>query len=90
MFLTISPGLVYTDMTKDVPAFQELPESAWVPIAKAGELCLLLASGAVDELSGRYIHVRNDDIEKLIDNAEEIIEKDLQVLRLRQFVEEPI
>ncbi len=78
----ISPGLVYTDMTKDIQFFKNLPDSAWTPIEMAGDLCATLASGSADELSGRFIHVREDDLSALIEQADEIIEKDAQVLHL--------
>jgi len=81
---TFSPGLVYTDMTKDVPLFKTFPDSAWVPIELAGEICVLLASGAADKLSGRYFHVREDDVAALIEQADKVIEQDAQTLRLRQ------
>ena len=80
----ISPGLVYTDMTKDVPIFKDLPDSAWTSIDRAGEVCLLLASGVADELSGRFMHVSDDDLSHLVERSEEIVTEDLQVLRLRR------
>jgi NAD(P)-dependent dehydrogenase (short-subunit alcohol dehydrogenase family) len=82
-----SPGLVYTDMTKDVPLFKTLPDSAWVPVERAGELCVLLASGFADKLSGRYFHVSEDDIEELVAQADDVIEKDTQVLQFRRLTD---
>lgn len=64
----ISPGFVWTEMT------ERLRDSPWFPgfgspnpnePERAGELVLRLASGELDALSGRYIHVR-DDIEKML------------------------
>ena len=81
---TISPGLVLTDMTKDVEFFKDLPASAWTPIEKAGELCVVLASGQADKLTGRFIHVREDDIHDMIERADVIIKDDLYALRLRK------
>lgn len=80
----ISPGLVLTDMTRDVEFFKDLPADAWTPIEKGAELCAVLASGQADKLTGRMIHAREDDIHALIDRAEEIIEQDLYTLRLRK------
>lgn len=76
----ISPGMVKTDMTADVP--DEFADVDWTPIEKSGELCLVLASGRADALSGRYIHAKEHDIEDLIARADEIAEKDLQTMRL--------
>lgn len=64
----ISPGFVWTEMT------ERLRDSPWFPgfgspnpnePERAGELVLRLASGELDALSGRFIHVR-DDIEQML------------------------
>jgi NAD(P)-dependent dehydrogenase (short-subunit alcohol dehydrogenase family) len=64
----ISPGFVWTAMT------ERLRGSPWFPDfgspdpnepERAAELVLRLASGELDALSGRFIHVR-DDIEKML------------------------
>ena len=64
----ISPGFVWTEMT------ERLRDSPWFPgfgspnpnePERAGELVVRLASGELDALSGRYIHVR-DDIDELL------------------------
>jgi 3-oxoacyl-[acyl-carrier protein] reductase len=76
---TISPGLVQTDMTQrfgeDVP---------WTPPELAPQLVRVLASGRADKLSGRYIHAEHDDIEDLIRRADEIVEADLNAIRLQR------
>lgn len=79
----ISPGLVRTAMTQDVPIFKSVPDSAWDPAERAGELCVFLATGKADRLSGRYIHVR-DDIDMLLQRSDEIERDDLHALRLRR------
>ena len=78
---TVSPGLVYTDMTKDVPYFKNLPKDAWSPIEKIAELVVKLASKDVSTLSGKFIHV-NDDLDRLLENAEKITKDGLYTLRL--------
>jgi NAD(P)-dependent dehydrogenase (short-subunit alcohol dehydrogenase family) len=78
----ISPGRVHTDMTDSVPIFKGAPESRWTPIERVGELCVRLAMGQADALSGRFIRVL-DDLDDLIQRADEITQKDLYVLRLR-------
>jgi 3-oxoacyl-[acyl-carrier protein] reductase len=80
----ISPGLVLTDMTRVMPGIDDFVADDFTPIERTGELCVLLASGQADALTGRYIHVRYDDIHDLIARSDEVVEKDLQTLRLRQ------
>ena len=79
----ISPGLVHTQMADAVESFKSLPDSEWTSIERAGELCLFLASGAADRLSGRYIHV-HDDVREMVSRAQEIEENDWYALRLRK------
>lgn len=78
-FFVISPGLVRTEMT-DHSYFEDVPAQYWTPIEKSGELCVKLASGIADRLSGRFIHAE-DDLEDLIARADEIVERDLHVLK---------
>jgi NAD(P)-dependent dehydrogenase (short-subunit alcohol dehydrogenase family) len=76
----ISPGLVRTAMTEDV-----FPDDApWTPPELAPRLVRALASGRADRLAGRYIHAEHDDIEDLIRRADEIVEQDLNAIRLRR------
>ena len=78
----ISPGLVRTAMADDIPFYKDTPADEWVPAERSGELCAFLATGQADRLSGRYIHV-TDDVQQMIQQADQIIEQDLHVLRLR-------
>ncbi len=76
----ISPGLVRTAMTED-----DLSDDApWTPPELAPQLVHVLASGRADALVGRYIHAEHDDIEDLIRRADEIVERDLNAIRLRR------
>jgi 3-oxoacyl-[acyl-carrier protein] reductase len=76
----ISPGLVRTEMTED-----RFPDGApWTPPELAPRLVRALASGRADSLSGRYIHAEHDHIEDLIGRADEIVERDLNTIRLRR------
>ncbi len=77
----ISPGLVLTAMTQDISMFKDTPDLDWTSVERAGELCVFLATGKADRLSGRYIHVL-DDINQLLDRADEIEEKNLYSLGL--------
>jgi short-subunit dehydrogenase len=76
---TISPGLVRTDMTQNFA--DDLP---WTPPELAPRLVRMLASGRADRLAGRYLHAEHDDIEDLIHRADEIVEQDLNSIRLRR------
>ena len=76
---TFSPGLVRTDMTE--PFGDDMP---WTPPELAPRLVRVLASGRADRLAGRYIHAEHDDIEALIERGDEIIERDLNAIRLQR------
>jgi len=76
----ISPGLVKTEMTDDVfPA-----DAPWTPPELAPQLVRVLASGRADKLSGRYLHAEHDDIDDLIRRADDIVENDLNAIRLQR------
>jgi 3-oxoacyl-[acyl-carrier protein] reductase len=75
----ISPGLVRTEMTKKAP--DDLP---WTPPELAPRLVRALASGRADKLSGRYLHAEHDDIDDLIARADEILDQDLNAIRLQR------
>jgi NAD(P)-dependent dehydrogenase (short-subunit alcohol dehydrogenase family) len=85
----ISPGFVDTDMTRDLeaklrevnPEFEGFDESYKFPAEACGALCVRLASGEADALTGRMIHVR-DDLDGMIEAAENIVEEDRYALRL--------
>jgi 3-oxoacyl-[acyl-carrier protein] reductase len=87
----ISPGWVWTDMTRRAveimkemnPDFAGIPESEVDPPEKVVKLVLRIASGEVDSLSGRYIHVR-DDLDLLLTDIQRIQEEDLYTLRLKE------
>ena len=74
------PGLVRTDMTE--PSFGD--DAPWTPPELAPRLVRVLASGRADALAGRYIHAEHDDVEDLIRRADEIVENDLNAIRLRR------
>jgi 3-oxoacyl-[acyl-carrier protein] reductase len=75
-----SPGLVRTEMTEE--AFPD--DAPWTPPELAPRLVRELASGRADALAGRYIHAEHDDVEELIRRADEIVENDLNAIRLRR------
>ncbi|MFC1719065.1 SDR family NAD(P)-dependent oxidoreductase [Candidatus Poribacteria bacterium] len=87
------PGAVLTDMTKFI---MESPEGRkWRPTFKnifeanrdcppefAASMAVELVGGKADALTGRYFDARSD-LTKIIDQADEVLEKDRFVLRLR-------
>jgi 3-oxoacyl-[acyl-carrier protein] reductase len=75
-----SPGLVRTSMTDD---FLD-DDAPWTPPELAPRLVRVLASGRADALAGRYLHAEHDDIDDLIERADEIREQDLNAIRLRR------
>jgi 3-oxoacyl-[acyl-carrier protein] reductase len=76
---TISPGLVRTEMTE---AFGD--NAPWTPPELAPRLVRVLASGRADRLAGRYIHAEHDDVDALIERADEIEQRDLNAIRLQR------
>jgi NAD(P)-dependent dehydrogenase (short-subunit alcohol dehydrogenase family) len=76
----ISPGLVRTSMTER--AFGD--DAPWTPPELAPRLVRVLASGRADALAGRYLHAEHDDVEDLIRRVDEIVEGDLNAIRLRR------
>jgi 3-oxoacyl-[acyl-carrier protein] reductase len=75
----ISPGLVRTQLTSAAP-----DDAPWTPDELAPRLVRALASGRADALAGRYIHAEHDDIDDLIERAEEVEREDLNAIRLRR------
>lgn len=76
---TISPGLVRTALTERLG-----DDAPWTPPELAPRLVRVLASGRADRLAGRYIHAEHDDVEELIARAGEVVEDDLNAIRLRR------
>lgn len=74
-----SPGLVRTALTSWAS-----DDSPWTPPELAPQLVHVLASGRADALAGRYIHAEHDDVEDLIERAGQIVEDDLNAIRLRR------
>jgi 3-oxoacyl-[acyl-carrier protein] reductase len=76
---SISPGLVKTRMTE--PFGDDAP---WTPPELAPQLVRALASGRLDALAGRYLHAEHDDVDALAARIDEILEDDLNAIRLRR------
>jgi hypothetical protein len=56
----------------------------WTPPELAPRLVLALASGRLDKLAGRYLHAEHDDVDDLAARADQIVEDDLNAIRLRR------
>jgi 3-oxoacyl-[acyl-carrier protein] reductase len=76
---SISPGLVRTSMTDDFG-----DDAPWTPPELAPRLVRVLASGRLDALAGRYLHAEHDDVDDLARRANEILENDLNAIRLQR------
>jgi NAD(P)-dependent dehydrogenase (short-subunit alcohol dehydrogenase family) len=79
----ISPGTVKTEMSAKVFAALWDEPGIWSPPELAAELIAFLDTGALDRLSGRYIHAATDDWRSFPDRIDEILEGDGHALRLR-------
>jgi NAD(P)-dependent dehydrogenase (short-subunit alcohol dehydrogenase family) len=87
----IDPGTVRTAITEYIatsadgrryyPGFAERPDEYWTAPERAGELCVALASGRADALTGRYLTV-HDDLDDLVRRADALVEADHLTLRL--------
>ena len=75
----ISPGLVKTEMTSRFP-----DDAPWTPDECAPVLVRELGSGRFDRLSGRYLHAEHDPPDELEGRIDEILENDLNAIRLRR------
>ncbi len=67
-----------------VPEFRAIYEETEIPAERAGQLVVRLASGQADALSGRFLSVY-DDIDVLLERAQDSVEDDLYTLRLREW-----
>jgi NAD(P)-dependent dehydrogenase (short-subunit alcohol dehydrogenase family) len=90
---TVNAGMTEALLNADAPADsstarvanwfrQQLAEGRGVSPERAGDLVLTLASGKADALSGRYV-TAYDDVDDLIERADEIRRNDLRTLGLR-------
>jgi len=64
----VSPGLVLTDMTRDLPFIADIPDEEFSDQEEIASLACALISGDYAELTGHFIHV-SDDLPELLANA---------------------
>jgi NAD(P)-dependent dehydrogenase (short-subunit alcohol dehydrogenase family) len=79
----ISPGTVKSEMTAWIFAAEWDDPAFWTPPEVSADLIEFLDSGALDALSGRYIHAANDDWRALAGQTSDILAHDRLSLRVR-------
>jgi NAD(P)-dependent dehydrogenase (short-subunit alcohol dehydrogenase family) len=94
----IHPGVVHTGMSDTVmlseagqkwlPKYPQALERGATPVEWASELCVFLASGQADGLSGRFLSV-NDDYRDMARRSDEIRDGDMHTLRLKLHPTQP-
>src|SRR5207248_5014241 len=76
----VHPGVVETDLLRAYTL--DLSRFKLDPPERVADLCVRLATGAYDALSGRFLTVA-DDLDALVARAPEIAEGQLLTLRIR-------
>jgi 3-oxoacyl-[acyl-carrier protein] reductase len=76
----LHPGLVDTALLRAYAL--DLSRATFAPPERVADLCVRLASGECDALSGRFLRV-DDDLEDLVRRAPEIAERQLLTLRIK-------
>ncbi|HET6172682.1 MAG TPA: SDR family oxidoreductase [Gaiellales bacterium] len=79
----ISPGTVKTEMTATIFEAEWDEEEFWSPPELTAELIEFLETGALDALSGRYIHAANDDWRAFPERIPALLAEDALALRVR-------
>ena len=67
----VSPGIVLTDMTRNLPFIKDIPEQDFYHPEDITSLVGELMTGNFAALSGRFIHV-SDNLQELLDNVERL------------------
>ena len=77
----VSPGLVLTDMTRDLPFITDIPDEEFNNSEEVASLACELMTGNYAELTGRFIHV-SDDLPELLANVDRLKKERLYQLSL--------
>ncbi len=77
----VSPGMVLTDMTRDLDFIDDLPADAFNQPEDIAERVSKLITGKYAALSGLFLHVR-DDLDAILENADILREQRLYSLRI--------
>ena len=87
--LDISPGAVATDMTAGMPMFADMVHWGSIPLLVS--TVADAARGRLDLLHGRFVHLGQDCVGELLEQAGSIREHDARTLRLRPYgAEDPM
>jgi NAD(P)-dependent dehydrogenase (short-subunit alcohol dehydrogenase family) len=78
-----SPGTVKTDMTAVLFAEDWDDPDLWSPPELTADFVEYVASGALDGLSGRYLHAARDDWRALGASPDKVLAEDTHALRVR-------
>ena len=78
----ISPGTVKSEMTAGIFEAEWNDPALWSPPELTADLVAFLDTGALDGLTGRYIHATRDDWRALADRVPEILRADRMSLRV--------
>ncbi|WP_309130851.1 SDR family oxidoreductase [Brevibacterium sp.] len=65
----MAPGVVQTEMTKSMPVHDSRTEADWTSPEQVTDLALALASGELDEFTGRFVRAGADTRESLLVEA---------------------
>ncbi len=79
----VSPGMVKTEMSAGIFTDEWNDPEIWSPPELTAELVEFIDSGALDVLTGRYIHAANDDWRALAVAPADVLEHDRLTLRVR-------
>lgn len=77
-----SPGMVKTEMTEAILAQYWDDPDTWTPADVTADLVEFIDSGALDGVSGRYIHAASDDWRTLGERAGAAVVNDWHALRV--------
>ena len=77
----VSPGLVLTDMTRDLPFIKDIPEEDFYQPEHIAALACELITGKYASLTGHFIHV-GDDLSELLANADQLRNERLHQLSM--------
>lgn len=81
--LDVSPGLVRTQMTEGMALWQQMDDPPWGDPAAIVAVARRLADGALDALSGRFVHAQTDDIDDMLDALAS--DRDARTIGLRPY-----
>jgi 3-oxoacyl-[acyl-carrier protein] reductase len=84
--LDVSPGLVRTEMTESMAMWMAMDDPPWGDPGAIVAVARELASGRLDDLSGRFVHAAADDLDRLLTRARD--DRDVRTLGLATFGED--